>query len=389
MIRNITPSVLYIGVDDTDLDLFESQYALPQGVSYNSYLIIGKEKTAIVDSVDARKAAEWMDNLDKALAGRQPDYLIVQHMEPDHSGGLEAALRKYPSLTVVATAAAVKMMPLYVDTELTAGRTLAVGDGDTLPLGDRTLTFVTAPMVHWPEVMVTADSADGILFSADAFGKFGALSLTAGEEWACEARRYYFNIVGKYGANVQTLLRKVAGARIDIIAPLHGPVLSDNIAYYTSLYDIWSRYQAETPGVLVAHASIYGNTAAAARRVADMLRERGVGKVSVMDLTRCDQAEAVEDAFRLDRMVLASSTYDANIFPPMHDFLHHLRLKGFRNRKVALIENGSWSPIAARKMRDMLAEMRDIEIVEPAVTLRGRMTPADEVALEALASAMV
>lgn len=387
MIENLTPSILYVGVDDVDLDLFESQYAVPEGISYNSYVVLDG-KVAVVDTVDARRVTEWRARLAEALGGRQPDYLVVQHLEPDHSGGIEMLMREFPEMKVVASSVAVRMMPLYVDRELLDGRTVTVKEGDSLSLGEHELKFVMAPMVHWPEVMVTLDMTDGVLFSADAFGKFGALSLTAGtDDWACEARRYYFNIVGKYGVPVQSLLGKLTGAPIRVIAPLHGPVLTENLAYYWELYDTWSSYRPETQGVLIAYASIHGNTAAAACRLAESLRDKGV-RVSVMDLSRCDMAEAVEDAFKMDRMVVAASTYDGDIFPPMHKFLHHLQLKGFCNRKVAVVENGSWAPVAARKMRDMLSAMRGIEIVGPSVTIRGRMTPADESALEVLATAL-
>lgn len=380
----ITESIKYIGVDDTDLDLFESQYIIPNGVSYNSYMIID-EKIAIMDSVDNRKSDEWLANVEKALEDRTPDYLVVQHMEPDHAGSIAIAAEKYPSMQIVASARAIQMMPQFFHEVEFAQRTIAVKEGDTLPLGAHTLKFFMAPMVHWPEVMVTYEQSEKILFSADGFGKFGALSHN--EEWACEARRYYFNICGKYGMQVQALLKKAATLDIAQICPLHGPILNENLGYYISLYDTWSSYRPEAEGVFIAYASIHGGTAKAAHAFADMLRQRGV-KVSVADLSRDDMAEAIEDAFKYDRMVVAASSYDADVFPPMQDFLHHLKLKAYQKRKVGIIENGSWVPCAGRVMRSMLEQMKEIEIVEPMVTIRSRLKPEDMPAMEALAEAM-
>lgn len=386
MIKNITSDIKYIGVDDTDLDLFESQYIIPNGIAYNSYLI-EDEKIAIMDSVDARKCDEWLENLSEALGSRTPDYLIVQHMEPDHAGSLEAVMERYPSLTIVATARALQMLPQFFEDVNFEGRTLAVKEAETLSLGRHTLQFFTAPMVHWPEVMVTYDATDKVLFSADGFGKFGALSHE--EEWACEARRYYFNICGKYGAPVQALLKKAAALDIEIIAPLHGPILTENLGYYIGLYDTWSRYDVETKGVFIACASIHGGTLAAAEKLAEILREKGVEKVSVADLSRDDMAEAIEDAFRMDRLVVAAASYDGGVFPPMHDFLHHLQIKGYQRRRVGIIENGSWAPCAARVMSEMLSQMKQVEIVEPMVTIWSRMKRSDVAALERLAEALL
>ena len=382
--KNITDTIKYIGVDDTDLDLFESQYIIPNGVSYNSYVILD-EKVAVMDSVDFRKRDEWAANLEAALEGRTPDYLIVQHMEPDHAGSVAFVATKYPEMQIVASARAIQMMPQFFhDTEF-SNRTIAVKEGDTLSLGNHTLQFFMAPMVHWPEVMVTYEQSEKILFSADGFGKFGALSHD--EEWACEARRYYFNICGKYGAQVQALLKKAATLEIEQICPLHGPILSENLGYYIGLYDTWSKYEPEAQGVFIAHASIHGNTAVAANTLAEMLREKGV-KVSVADLCRDDMAEAIEDAFKYDRLVVAAASYDADVFPPMHDFLHHLLIKSYQKRKVGIIENGSWAPCAGRVMRGMLEQMKAIEIVEPMVTLRSTLKPENQEAMEALAEAM-
>ena len=379
--KNITDTIKYIGVDDTNLDLFESQYIIPNGVSYNSYVILD-EKIAVMDSVDFRKRDEWAANLEATLEGRTPDYLIVQHMEPDHAGSVAFVATKYPEMQIVASARAIQMMPQFFhDTEF-SNRTIAVKEGDTLSLGNHTLQFFMAPMVHWPEVMVTYEQSEKILFSADGFGKFGALSHD--EEWACEARRYYFNICGKYGAQVQALLKKAAMLEIEQICPLHGPILSENLGYYIGLYDTWSKYEPEAQGVFIAHASIHGNTAVAANTLAEMLRV----KVSVADLCRDDMAEAIEDAFKYDRLVVAASSYDADVFPPMHDFLHHLLIKSYQKRKVGIIENGSWAPCAGRVMRGMLEQMKAIEIVEPMVTLRSTLKPENQEAMEALAEAM-
>ncbi|MEE0915678.1 MAG: MBL fold metallo-hydrolase [Alistipes sp.] len=374
--------IKYIGVDDTDIDLFEALYDVPNGVSYNSYLI-ADDKVAIMDAVDIRKCNEWMENLSKALNGRTPDYLVVQHMEPDHAGSVAAVIERYGDIKIVCSARAAQMLPQFFDGIDFVGRTIVVAEGDTLSLGSHTLKFFMAPMVHWPEVMVSYETKSKILFSADAFGKFGALSHE--EEWACEARRYYFNICGKYGVPVQALLKKAASLDIAAIYPLHGPMLTENLDYYIGLYDCWSKYEVETDGVFIAYASIYGGTAAVAKKLAEILRAMGVPKVSIADLCRDDKAEAVEDAFRMGTLVLAAASYDGDVFPPMHDFLHHLQMKGYRSRRVALIENGSWAPSAARAMRAMLEPLKEIEFLEPTVTIRSRMKQSDIPALERLA----
>lgn len=384
---NISDAIKYIGVDDTTIDLFESQYVVPEGVSYNSYVILD-EKTAVMDTVDKRGMKEWEDNLLNALDGKKADYVIVQHMEPDHAGSLARLLELFPDITVVGNAKTFVMINQFFE-NIDIKNTLTVKEGDTLSLGSHTLTFVMAPMVHWPEVMVTYESSEKILFSADGFGKFGALSLTENEEdWACEARRYYFNIVGKYGAPVQTLLKKASALDIKTICPLHGPVLTDNLGYYLDLYNTWSSYQPESKGVFVAYASIHGNTAYAAERFADILRNKGIEKVVVTDLSRCDIAEAVEDSFRYDRMVLAAASYDAGVFPIMQDFLHHLQAKAYQNRTVGLIENGSWAPTAAKTMRSILETMKNITIAEPVVTIKSVLKEADVPALDQLADAL-
>ena len=385
MKQNITETIKYIGVDDTDIDLFESQYIVPNGVSYNSYIIMD-EKVAIMDSVDSRKYNEWAANLETALQGRQPDYLIVQHMEPDHAGSVANVAARYPEMKIVASARAIGMLPQFFHDTDFSQRTIAVKEGDTLSLGSHTLRFFTAPMVHWPEVIVTYEQSEKVLFSADGFGKFGALCHE--EEWACEARRYYFNICGKYGQPVQALLKKAATLDIAQICPLHGPVLSENLGYYIGLYDTWSKYEPEAKGVLIAYASIHGGTAAVAHKLAEMLRERGVEKVSLTDLCRDDMAEAIEDAFKYDRMVVAAASYDGDVFPPMHDFLHHLLLKNYQKRRVGIIENGSWSPCSGRIMRGMLEQMKAIEIVAPMVSIYSRLRPENLEALNALADAM-
>ena len=382
----ITSTIKYVGVDDLDIDLFESQYVVPEGMSYNSYIILD-EKVAIMDTVDVRKGAEWWQNVEAVLGGRTPDYLIVQHLEPDHAALIADVLGKYPQVKVVATAKAVQMMPQFFEGVDFDGRTIAVKEGDTLSLGSHTLQFFVAPMVHWPEVMVSYEQSEKVLFAADAFGKFGALCNEGA--WDCEARRYFINICGKYGAQVQTLLKKAAALDIKTICPLHGPVLTENLGHYIGLYDIWSRYEPETEGVLVAYASIHGGTAAVAGRLADILREKGATKVVVTDLSRCDIAEAVEDAFRYSHMVVCAASYDADVFPPMHDFLHHLKLKNYQNRKVAIVENGSWAPTAGRVMCAMLEGMKGISIVEPMVTIRSRMKTDDLPAMEQLAAALL
>lgn len=382
MNNKITDSVIYIGADDTTLDLFESQYIVPNGISYNSYIILD-EKIAVMDTIDQRKTEEWFTNLEQVLNGRLPDYLVVQHMEPDHAANIGRFAEKYPDATIVATAKAIQMMPQFFEHITFENRTLAVKEGDQLSLGQHTLNFIMAPMVHWPEVMLTYEQSEKILFAADAFGKFGALCHE--EDWACEARRYYFNIVGKYGVQVQTLLKKACHLDIAIICPLHGPILTDNLGYYIGLYDTWSCYRPEAEGVLVAYASIHGNTAIAAKKMAEILKEKGATKVAITDLSRDDMAEAVEDAFKYGKMVIAASSYDAGLFPPMHDFLHHLKIKNFQNRRVGIIENGSWAPCAGRVMQDMLNQMKDITIAGSMVTIRSCMKDSDVKNMEMLA----
>ena len=379
----ITDEIRYMGVDDTDIDLFESQYIVPDGVSYNSYLIMD-DKTAIMDTVDARKTAEWEKKLLETLDGRNPDYLVVSHMEPDHAGSLARALELFPDVTVVGNAKTFVFMTQFIGEAVEKLHKLVVKEGDALSLGKHVLTFYMAPMVHWPEVMVTYDKTDKVLFSADGFGKFGALELTEDKDWACEARRYYFNIVGKYGAPVQTLLKKAATLDIEKICPLHGPVLTENLGYYIGLYDTWSKYEPEDEGVLVAYASIHGNTAKAAGKIGELLKNAGVKKVVVSDLARADMAEVIEDAFRYDRMVLCAASYDGGVFPCMQDFLNHLQAKAYQNRKVALVENGTWAPSAAKVMKGMLESMKNITILEPVVTIRSAMKESDMDTIDAL-----
>ena len=379
----ISDAVKYIGVDDKTIDLFESQYVVPEGVSYNSYLILD-EKVALMDTVDARGMKEWEQNLLEALDGRKVDYLVISHLEPDHAGSIGRLVELFPEVTLVGNAKTFAMLPQFFDFPL-EGHTLTVAEGESLSLGVHTLHFYMAPMVHWPEVMVTYESSEKILFSADGFGKFGALDAEDAEGWACEARRYYFNIVGKYGAPVQALLKKAAGLDIATICPLHGPILTENLGYYIGLYDTWSSYKPENTGVLVAYASIHGNTAAAAEKFAEMLRAKGVEKVVVSDLAREDMAEVIEDAFRYDRMVLAAASYDGGVFPCMQDFLHHLQSKAYQNRTVGIIENGSWGPTAGRTMKGILESMKNVEIVEPMVTIKSVMKESDLPAMEALA----
>ena len=385
MNQDITPYVKYIGADDTDLDLFESQYVMPRGISYNSYVILD-EKIAVMDTIDRRKTAEWQANLEKALDGRTPDYLVVQHMEPDHAANIGWFAAKYPQATIVASTKAVQMMPQFFEETDFAGRTQAVKEGDTLCLGRHTLKFIMAPMVHWPEVMLTYEESEKILFSADAFGKFGALCHE--DDWTDEARRYYFNIVGKYGVQVQALLKKAAGLDIAMVCPLHGPVLTEDLGRYIGLYDTWSKYEPETEGVLVAYASIHGNTAAAARKMGEMLQAKGA-KVELVDLTRDDMAKAVECAFRYSKMIVAASSYDAGVFPPMFDFLHHLQIKNFQKRRVGIIENGSWAPTAGRVMSCMLADMKNLQVMEHTVTIKSSMKKADIAAMEELADELL
>lgn len=382
----ITSSIKYVGVDDLDIDLFESQYIVPDGMAYNSYIILD-EKVAIMDTADARMGAEWWVNVEETLAGRTPDYLVVHHLEPDHAALIAEVMEKWPTVKIVATATAVKMLPQFFADVDFGDRVVAVKEGDTLSLGAHTLQFIVAPMIHWPEVMVSYEQSEKVLFSADAFGKFGALCNEG--PWDCEARRYYINICGKYGNQVQTLLKKASALDIQVICPLHGPVLKENLGHYIGLYDTWSKYEPETEGVLVAYASIHGGTAVAAEKLADILRAKGAPKVVVTDLSRCDIAEAVEDAFRYSHMAVCAASYDADVFPPMHDFLHHLKIKSYQKRKVAILENGSWAPTAGRVMRAMLEGMKAVEIVEPVVTIRSRMKAEDIPAMEQLAEALL
>lgn len=378
----VTDTIKYIGVDDTDIDLFESQYVVPNGMTYNSYLIID-EKVTIMDTVDKRKTDDWFAKLDAALEGRTPDYLVVSHMEPDHAANIANVVKKYPSIKVVGNAKTFTYIGQFFDIDLSDNK-VVVKDGDELCLGSHTLKFIFAPMVHWPEVMMSYELSEKILFAADGFGSFGTIEGQE-DDWACEARRYYFNIVGKYGSQVQAVLKKAAALDIQVICPLHGPVLNENLGYYIGLYDTWSKYEPEADGVFVVHASIHGNTAAAAEKFADILREKGAKKVSVADICRDDVAECVEDAFKYGKIVFAAASYDAGVFAPMHDFLQHLIMKGWRNRKTALIENGTWAPSAARTMKAMLETMKDITICENIVTIKSTLKPEDMPKLEALA----
>ena len=388
-VRKLSADVAYIGADDLELDLFESQYIVPEGMAYNAYVILDR-KIAVLDTADAKVGEQWLANLAEALDGRTPDYLVVHHMEPDHSALIAKVLERYPALQLVASAKALQMLPQFFEGINPEGRTLAVKEGDVLELGKHNLRFIGAPMVHWPEVMVSFDEADGVLYSADGFGKFGALGKCGfygrdDDDWACEARRYYFNIVGKYGAQVQALLKKAAALPIKAIRPLHGPLLEDDLGEYLSLYDTWSKYEAETDGIFIACASIHGGTLAAAEKLAEILKAKGAPKVVLSDLCRSDFAENVEDAFRYPRMVAMASSYDAGLFTPMYEFLHRLEIKGYCKRKVALVENGSWAPSAGRVMKEMLSGMKEIDLVEPVVTLRSRMKASDIPALEHLA----
>lgn len=391
----ISENIYYIGVDDTDIDLFESQYPVPNGITYNSYLIID-DKIAIMDTVDRRKCTAWWDNIEQLLENRAPDYLIVQHMEPDHTGTIAEAIERYPQLQVVASARAVQMLPQFFGTTNFAQRTIAVKEGDTLSLGRHTLQFFMAPMVHWPEVMVTYEQTQRIIFSADAFGTFGTLdnNLTLHKTdstpaWPDEARRYYYNICGKYGVPVQALLKKLNTLDLAFICPLHGPILTNNLAHYINLYDKWSKYEAETEGILIAYATIHGGTGNAAHHMAELLRAKGTTEVTVLELSRCDMSDAVAQAFRSSRLIVAASSYDASVFPPMYDFLHHLQLKGYQKRRVGIIENGSWAPSAGRIMKEMLEKMKEIEIVDPLVTIRSTLKPSDHSMMEALADAIL
>lgn len=382
---NITEQILYVGVNDREIDLFEGQYIVPNGVSYNSYLIMD-EKIALMDTVDARKSEEWLSNIKVILGTRQPDYLVVSHMEPDHAGSIAKAVEEFPDMKIVGNAKTFTFMGQFFEMNVEAKK-VVVAEGDELTLGKHTLKFVMAPMVHWPEVIMSYETSEKVLFSADGFGKFG--DLDTDEDWACEARRYYFNIVGKYGAQVQAILKKLAGVEVNAICPLHGPILRENLGYYIELYDTWSSYRPEDEGVLVAYASIYGNTAGAAKKIAEMLKEKGVKKVAVTDLARDDMAEALEDAFRYDKMVLACSTYDGGIFPCMEDFLSHLKAKNYQKRTVALIENGTWAPMSGKKMREVLEGMKEVKVLENTVTIRSAVKDDTLKALDALAEELV
>ena len=378
----ISDAIKYIGADDKTLDLFESQYVVPNGVSYNSYVILD-EKIAVMDTIDARKTDEWKANLEEVLGERKPAYLIVSHMEPDHAANIQLFAELYPEAKIVASAKAISMMPQFFEIENLAERTLAVKEGECLSLGKHTLQFFMAPMVHWPEVMVEYEQTEKVLFSADGFGKFGALDTE--EDWACEARRYYFNIVGKYGSQVQALLKKAATLDIQTICPLHGPILKENLEYYIGKYQVWSSYEAEDDGVLVAYASIHGNTAKAAEKMKEILEARGAKKVAITDLSRDDMAEAIEDAFRYDKLVLAAASYDGGVFPCMETFLNKLAHKNFQNKKIGILENGSWAPSAARTMKGIIEGMKKIQSCENTVTIKSTMKEADVQAMEALA----
>ena len=380
-------NIKYIGCDDAEMNLFESQYVTPEGMCYNSYLLLD-DKVAVMDTMDPRKTEEWMQKLEAALEGRTPDYLVVQHMEPDHSGSIAAFRQKYPQTTLVASAKALTFMQQF-NPGMEMGQTLTVKEGDTLSLGQRTLTFICAPMVHWPEVIMTYCAEEKTLFSADGFGKFGVIDADP-DDWACEARRYYFNICGKYGVPVSTVLKKAAGLDIATICPLHGPILEDEkLAEALRLYTIWSSYGVETEGVLVAHASIHGHTAQAAERLGEILKAKDAKKVVVADLCREDMAEVIEDAFRMNRLVVCAASYDGDVFPPMHTFLWKLKMKAFQGRKVGIVENGTWAPSAGKAMKELLAQMKETTLVEPVVTLRSAMQASDIPALEALAEAVL
>ena len=381
----VTDSVLYVGCDDRDIDLFESQYHVPNGVTYNSYVIMD-EKIAVMDTVDPRAMEEWMQNVERVLDGKEPDYLVISHLEPDHAGSIQRIAERYPAMKLVSNAKVFAMLPQFFNFDLT-GRTVTVGEGDSLELGSHTLHFVMAPMVHWPEVMVEYESSEKILFAADGFGKFGAMD--AEEEWTDEARRYFINIVGKYGPQVQALLKKAATLDIAMICPLHGPVLKENLGFYIDKYLKWSSYEPEEEGVVVACASIHGNTRKAMQRFVEILREKGAKNVVFFDLARDDMAEAVASAYRYDTLVTACCTYDANLFPCMDDFLYHLKIKNFQNRKVGIVENGSWAPMAGKQMRSYFEGMKNIRIADPMVTIRSTMTEENEEEMKALADALL
>ncbi len=377
----ISDSIKYIGVDDKDIDLFESQYIVENGIAYNSYLILD-EKIAVMDTVDKRKTDEWYKNLETALDGKSPDYLVISHLEPDHASNIKTLSEKYPEMKLVGNAKTFNMLPQFYDFDLD-GKTVTVKEGDTLDLGCHKLNFFMAPMVHWPEVMVTYESTEKVLFSADGFGKFGALDTD--EDWACEARRYYFNICGKYGVQVQNLLKKAATLDIKTICPLHGPILSENLEYYINLYDKWSKYEPETDGVFIAYASIHGNTKQAALKLYDILKSKTDKKISIADLSRSDIAEDIEDAFRYSRMIVAAPTYDGGVFPIMNDFLHHLEIKAYKNRKVGIIENGSWAPMAGKIMTSYFEKMKNVEIVPTKISIRSSLKEDSTALLEQLA----
>ncbi len=366
----ISKDIVYIGADDKTIDLFESQYIVPNGISYNSYLI-KDEKNVVMDTIDKRKSDEWLENLEKALGGEKVDYLVVSHLEPDHAYNIEVLAEKYPDMKIVGNMKTFAFLPQFFDIKNIEKRKIVVTEGQELNIGKHTLQFFMAPMVHWPEVMVTYEKTEKIVFSADGFGKFG--SLDTEEDWTCEARRYYFNIVGKYGVQVQALLKKLATLDVKMICPLHGPILKENLRYYIEKYDVWSSYKPEDDGVYIAYASIHGNTADAAKELVEILKQKGAKKVVIADLSREDMAEAIEDAFRYDKMILATSTYDAGIFTPMEQFLHHLLNKNYQNRKIGLIENGTWAPTAAKSMKSILANMKDITICEPVVTIKSKL----------------
>ena len=388
MISSITKDIIYVGVNDHDVDLFEGQYIVPNGMAYNSYVIMD-ERIAVMDTVDAHFGEEWLSNVKEALNGREPDYLVVQHMEPDHSANVANFVAAYPNAKIVGNAKTFAMIADFFDITIPEENKVAVANGESLSLGAHQLTFVFAPMVHWPEVMVTYESSEKVLFSADGFGKFGALSLTENADWACEARRYYFGIVGKYGAQVRNLLKKAAAYEIEKICPLHGPVLSDNIGYYINLYDTWSSYRPESDGVVIAYASVYGGTESAAKKLGEMLKENGCEKVVLTDLTRDDMAEAIEDAFRYDSLVLCAASYAGGVFPPMEDFLNRLSHKAFQKRKVGIIENGSWAPCAAKSMKAILDTMKNLEICDKVVTIKTTMKDADVEHMKELAKEIV
>ncbi len=386
MIRDISEKIKYIGADDPDIDLFESQYVVPDGMCYNSYVILD-DKIAVMDTIDRRKTDEWFDNLDKVLNGRTPDYLIISHMEPDHAYNIQKAAEKYPEMKLVGNDKTFKMFPQFFTLDI-KDRAVTVKEGETITLGTHSLTFYMAPMVHWPEVMVTYEANEKILFSADGFGKFGVIDAEP-DDWACEARRYYFNIVGKYGAQVQALLKKAAKLDIQTICPLHGPILTENLGYYIGLYDTWSKYEPEDDGIFIAHASVHGNTKEAAEKLYEILKSKTDKPVVITDLTRSDLHEAIEDAFRYSKMIMLAPTYDGGIFPVANDFLYHLKIKTYRNRKVAIVENGSWAPMAGKVMREYFEGMKDVEISPVTVTIRSAVSEETVKQLEELADSML